>query len=157
MLFGSVAALRSSIVLAPRYAEPLNGLGTLEVERDRPREALPYFERALTLSPGYHEVRLNRAIINGHVAGRNSLRQPSFFDLDVRLLKAFKLGDRRQMELIAEVFNVTRAKNLNFGVDGVGLFGTPAQPVATAGQPLFAPSTARFGGPRQVQLGMRVV
>jgi hypothetical protein len=39
----------------------------------------------------------------------------------------------------------------------VSPFGTAAQPVATAGQPLFAPSTARFGGPRQVQLGMRVV
>jgi lipoprotein NlpI len=50
------------MTLAPRYAEPLNGLGTLEVERDRPRAALPYFERALILAPGYHEVRLNRAI-----------------------------------------------------------------------------------------------
>jgi hypothetical protein len=99
----------------------------------------------------------DRAIIGGRVAGRNSIRQPAFFDLDVRLLKAFRIGDGRQVELIAEVFNVTRAKNLNFGVDGVGLFGTAAQPVATAGQPLFAPSTARFGGPRQVQLGMRVV
>jgi hypothetical protein len=55
------------------------------------------------------------------------------------------------------VFNVTRAKNLNFGPDSVSPFGTLAQPVATAGQPLFAPSTARFGGPRQMQLGMRVV
>jgi len=32
------------------------------VERDRPRAALPYFESALALAPGYHEVRLNRAI-----------------------------------------------------------------------------------------------
>jgi hypothetical protein len=99
----------------------------------------------------------DRAIIDGHVAGRNSYRQPAFFDVDVRLLKAFRLGDGRQVELIAETFNVTRAKNLNMGVDGISLFGTAAQPVATAGQPLFAPSTARFGGPRQVQLGMRVV
>jgi len=99
----------------------------------------------------------DRAIINGHVAGRNSYRQPAFFNLDVRLMKAFRIGDNRQVELIAEMFNVTRAKNLNFGVDSVSLFGTAAQPVATAGQPLFAPSTARFGGPRQVQLGMRVV
>src|SRR4029077_12280401 len=51
-----------SAALAPRYAEPLNGLGTLEVERDRPAAALPYFERALELAPQYHEVRLNRAI-----------------------------------------------------------------------------------------------
>ncbi|MDP9324035.1 MAG: hypothetical protein M3P13_10410, partial [Acidobacteriota bacterium] len=99
----------------------------------------------------------DRAIINGKVAGRNSFRQPNFFDLDVRLVKAFKFGDGREIELIGEVFNVTRAKNLNFGVDAVSPFGTAAQPVATAGLPLFAPSTARFGGPRQVQLGMRVV
>ena len=50
------------MAVAPTYAEPLNGLGTLAVDRDRPREALPYFERALALAPGYHEVRLNRAI-----------------------------------------------------------------------------------------------
>jgi hypothetical protein len=99
----------------------------------------------------------DRAIINGHVAGRNSYRQPAFFNLDVRLMKAFRFGDNREVSLIAETFNLTRAKNLNFGPDSVSLFGTPAQPVATAGQPLFAPSTARFGGPRQVQLGMRVV
>jgi len=37
----------------------------------------------------------------------------------------------------------------------IRVYGTPAAPVATAGQPLFAPSTARFGGPRQIQLGLR--
>jgi hypothetical protein len=99
----------------------------------------------------------DRAIINGHVVGRNSLRQPAFFDLDLRLMKAFRFGASREIELIAEMFNVTRAANLNFGVDGVSPYGTPAQPVASGGQPLFAPSTARFGGPRQVQLGMRLV
>jgi hypothetical protein len=99
----------------------------------------------------------DRAIIDGHVAGRNSYRQPAFFDLDMRLMKAFHVGEGREIELIAEVFNVTRAKNLNFGPDSVSLYGTPAQPVATAGLPLFAPSTARFGGARQLQLGMRVV
>jgi hypothetical protein len=99
----------------------------------------------------------DRAIIDGHVVGRNTFRQPSFFDLDVRLLKAFKFSSGREIELIAECFNVTRASNLNFGPDAVSPSGTPAQPVATALQPLFAPSTARFGGPRQVQLGMRVV
>ncbi len=99
----------------------------------------------------------DRAIINGHIAGRNTFRQPSFFDLDLRLLKAFSFTSGREIELIAEVFNVTRASNLNFGPDSVSLYGTPAQPVATAGQPLFAPSTARVGGPRQVQLGLRIV
>jgi hypothetical protein len=99
----------------------------------------------------------DRAIVDGHVVGRNTFRQPAFFDLDVRLMKAVHFGNGREIEVIAETFNVTRARNLYFGPDAVSTFGTPAQPVATAGQPLFAPSTARFGGPRQLQLGMRVV
>jgi len=99
----------------------------------------------------------DRAIVNGHVVGRNSSRQPSFFDVDLRLLKALHVGEAREIDLIAEAFNVTRARNLTFGPDAVSAFGTPAQPVASAGQALFAPSTARFGGPRQVQLGIRLV
>jgi len=43
-----------------------------------------------------------------------------------------------------------------FGNDSISVFGTLASPVATAGQALFAPSTARFGGPCQVQLGAKV-
>ena len=99
----------------------------------------------------------DRAIVDGQVVGRNMFRQPAFFDLDLRLMKGFRFGAAREIELIAEMFNVTRARNLSFGPDGVSPSGTPAQPVATAGLPLFAPSTARFGGPRQVQLGLRLV
>jgi arylsulfatase A-like enzyme/Flp pilus assembly protein TadD len=58
----SEQAYQRSAALAPHYAEPLNGLGALAVERDKPLAALPYFERALALSPDSHEVRLNRAI-----------------------------------------------------------------------------------------------
>ncbi|HEU5238118.1 MAG TPA: hypothetical protein VFU37_13360, partial [Pyrinomonadaceae bacterium] len=101
----------------------------------------------------------DRAIINGHVAGRNSFRQPYFFNLDLRLLKAFRVGETRQLAFSIEVFNVTRNGNKNFANDAISVYGTPlangAPSVPTAGQPLFAPSTARFGGPRQVQLGAR--
>jgi hypothetical protein len=96
----------------------------------------------------------DRAIINGRVVARNSLRQPRFFDLDLSLVKAFESGGRR-VELMVLVFNATRATNKHFGSDSISVYGTLAAPVATAGQPLFAPSTARFGGPRQVQLGVR--
>ena len=97
----------------------------------------------------------DRAIINGRVAGRNSMRQPAFFDLDLRLMKTLGMGPRGRVDLIVEAFNVTRASNRNFANDSISVYGTPASPVATAGQPLFAPSTARFGGPRQIQLGIR--
>ena len=54
--------------------------------------------------------------------------------------------------------------SLRYGIAGAGIsqldpntinFAGQA-PVATAGQPLFAPTTARYGGPRQLQLGARV-
>jgi hypothetical protein len=96
----------------------------------------------------------DRAIIDGQVSARNAFRQPSFFNLDLRLVKGFTLGKSGRLDLIAELFNATRASNKNFGNDAISAFGTPQAPVATAGQPLFAPSTARYGGPRQVQLGV---
>jgi hypothetical protein len=97
----------------------------------------------------------DRAIIDGRVSARNEFRQPAFFNLDVRLQKGF-VWSRRRVDVTVEVFNVTRASNKHFGNDAISVFGTPASPVATAGQPLFAPSTARFGGPRQLQLGVRM-
>jgi hypothetical protein len=97
----------------------------------------------------------DRAIIDGHVSARNAFRQPSFFDLDLRVVKAIRVGKSNRIDLIAELFNTTGAANKNFGADAVSNFGTPQAPVATAGQPLFAPTTARYGGPRQLQLGAR--
>jgi hypothetical protein len=103
----------------------------------------------------------DRAIINGRVASRNSFRQPSFFNLDLRLLKAFRLGETRRLDLSFEAFNVTRNGNKNFANDAISVYGVPladgSPSVPTAGQALFAPSTARFGGPRQLQLGLRLV
>jgi hypothetical protein len=101
----------------------------------------------------------DRAIVGGQVVGRNTFRQPKFFNLDLRLLKGFRFGETMRLDLSAEVFNVTRASNKNFGNDAVSFFGpplpdgSPSDP--NAGVPLFAPSTARFGGPRQLQLGVR--
>lgn len=97
----------------------------------------------------------DRAIINGHVAGRNSMRGNPFFDLDMRILKVFRLRERARLETFAEFFNVTHNSNRYYGPDAISLYGTPAAPSPTAGQALFAPLTTRFGGPRQVQLGAR--
>ena len=108
----------------------------------------------------------DRAVIGGRVAGRNSLRQPNFFSLDLRLLKSFRLGETRRLAFTAEFFNVTRASNKNFGVDSVSIFGNtgnslpvvaPPTSFPLPGDPFTAPSTARFGGPRQLQLGARLV
>ena len=99
----------------------------------------------------------DRAIINGHVVDRNSYREDSFFNLDLRFVKSLPLTEGSRLDLVAEAFNVTKARNKNFGVDSFSSFGTPESPVTTAGQPLFAPGPGQFGGPRQLQLGVRFI
>ena len=130
------------------------------------RSGLPYTAIAGDDIQGDGNADNDRAIINGRIAGRNTFRQPNFFNLDFRLLKEFSLGERSRLAFTAEFFNVTRAANKNFGVDGVSVFGNTgnslpvvAVPVSfpLPDQPYSAPSSARFGGPRQLQLGMRLV
>lgn len=100
----------------------------------------------------------DRALLNGVVAGRNSLRQPGFFSLDLRFVKDITLrGEGHHLDLFMDIFNLTAAANRNFGAEAISVFGTPASPVFSAGQPLFAPATTRFGGPRQVQFTARLV
>ncbi len=114
-----------------------------------------------------------RVVLNGVIAGRNSQRAPKFVSLDMRLLKAFRFGETKKLELSGEVFNLTRNTNKAFGVDSINNFCTstaalndtanpraitcPAGffPNILAGVPTSAPSTARYGGARQVQVGAR--
>lgn len=103
----------------------------------------------------------DRALLNGLsslIAPRNSLRQPAFSDLDLRLVKDFTLkGEGHHLDLFMDVFNLAGAGNRRFGLDAVDFYGDPSHPVFSAGQPLFAPGVARFGGPRTFQLTARLV
>lgn len=130
------------------------------------RSGLPYTAVAGDDIQGDGNADNDRAVINGRVVERNSFRQPNFFNLDLRLLKEFSLGEARRLAFTAELFNVTRAANKNFGVDGVSVFGNTGNSLPTLapptsfplpGEPFSAPSTARFGGPRQLQLGLRLI
>jgi len=99
----------------------------------------------------------DRAIINGLVVPRNIYRQPSFFDLDIRFVKDITLrGEGHHLDLFLDIFNLTNASNQNFGPEAVSLFGTPAMPTYSAGQPLFAPNTNQLGSVRQVQFTARI-
>ena len=114
-----------------------------------------------------------RVILNGVISGRNSQRAPKFVSLDMRLLKAFRFGETKRIDLSAEVFNLTRNTNKGYGADSISDFCTSSSaladtanprgitcpagffPFIRAGEPTSAPSTARYGGARQVQLGAR--
>ena len=66
-----------------------------------------------------------------------------------------------------EGFNLTRSTNKTFNGDGETTFGAATATVNpitglpfannTALIPTFAPGTDRFGGPRQAQMGVRLV
>ena len=116
-----------------------------------------------------------RAVVGGVVSQRFGFRQPKFFNLDIRLLKGFKFGERKRLDFSAEAFNVTRTTNKGFGADslanfctGIAALADTTNPLAIscptgffpnirAQQPTTAPSTARFGGARQLQLGVRFI
>jgi hypothetical protein len=108
----------------------------------------------------------DRPIVNGHVVPRDYLRQPGFFDWDMRLIKSFRLGDRARLDFSIEGFNITRSSNKRFNGDGeTPNFGTAQAAVNprtgfnysgnNAGIPTTATGTDFFGGARQAQLGAR--
>jgi hypothetical protein len=100
----------------------------------------------------------DRAILDNTVAARNSLRQPGFTDLDLRIVKDFTLkGTGHHLDLFMDIFNIAGTGNRDFGPEGVSLYGTAASPVFTAGQALFAPNVTRLGGPREIQFTARLV
>jgi hypothetical protein len=100
----------------------------------------------------------DRALIDGITAARNSMRQPAFSNLDLRLVKDFTLkGQGHHLDLFMDVFNLIGSTNLDFGADAVSLYGNAASPVASAGQALFAPDATRIGGARAVQFTARLV
>ncbi len=100
----------------------------------------------------------DRAVIGGVTAGRDSLRQPAFSDVDLRVVKDFTLkGVGRHLDLFMDVFNLIGTGNRNFGPDSISLFGNTASPVASAGQALFAPNGTMLGGPREFQFTARLV
>lgn len=100
----------------------------------------------------------DRAVIDGAIAARNSLRQPGFSDLDIRIVKDITLkGEGHHLDLFMDVFNVANSSNLNFGPAGVSFYGNSAYPVFSAGEALFAPNVAHLGGPREIQFTARLV
>ena len=99
--------------------------------------------------------------------GRNTALGPNYYDFDMRLTKAFKMGERAQLQFIAEGFNILNRTNFAsannevptvngftpFAADSSGRSINPA--VANPGGAPFAFTSAL--PKRQLQLGARVV
>ena len=79
--------------------------------------------------------------------GRNTGRGFDFASLDLRLIRRFKLTERGDIQLLAEVFNVLNRSNLGVPINTFGSGVTP--------RPNFGQPTQAFD-PRQFQFGVRV-
>lgn len=102
--------------------------------------------------------------------GRNTYRYPATWKMDMRLARRINLGQMRQLEILAESFNllnhqnVTELEAVGYTIQSGGIDGAPptltflsgTRPNSTPfGQPLNVNST-NFYRERQIQLGLRL-
>ena len=107
--------------------------------------------------------------------GRNTFRYPDTWKADLRLGKKFDLGEMRQLEVLAETFNlfnhqnVTEIETTGYTIDsgsstspptlnfltGLKTSSTTGLPIPAFGQPLNINGTD-FYRERQIQLGLRM-
>jgi hypothetical protein len=91
-----------------------------------------------------------RPIVNGEFIERNSGTGADFFTLNLRLARVFRLGDRLEVEGLAEGFNLTNRVNVVAYNTTFGSGAYPTNPSSSFGQ------ITAVGEPRSFQLGMRV-
>jgi hypothetical protein len=91
------------------------------------------------------------------LAGRNTGKGPDFWTVDLRVTRRLPLGERRQLELMGEAFNVLNRLNFRSVNNTVGNI---APPFDLSGRRDLGPSqplgfTSAFD-PRRIQLGVRL-
>jgi Tfp pilus assembly protein PilF len=102
-LDGAERAYRTAHEVDTRAIDALNGLGAVLVQRGRPAEAVPWFERALAIDASFVAGRLNLGIAlqeSGETARaaeqyREVLRAPSRFARERQAAAALLRGLRR--------------------------------------------------------------
>jgi hypothetical protein len=89
--------------------------------------------------------------------GRNVIRLPGIYQLNMALRRQFKLGERLNLQLKAEAFNALNhplfGGYINNVIDG-NLLGTPTSMLSSAMGGLN--SLYQIGGPRSIQLSARL-
>ncbi len=90
-----------------------------------------------------------RPIVNGAFIDRNAGIGSDFFNVSARLSRAFRLGNRVELEGVAEVFNLTNAENPVTRNTNFGTGAYPTNPLPTFGQ------ITAVGEPRSMQFGIR--
>jgi len=82
------------------------------------------------------------------IAKFDSLRGDPFFELDTRLTKSFKFGEQRELQIIAQAFNLTNRANYGNDFDSTitsPTFGRPANFIAPSSTTIPRSLTGEFG------------
>ncbi len=105
--------------------------------------------------------------------GRNSLRGFPMFQMDLSLRRSFKLGEKLNLTLTAEAFNILNHPNFGnletfffgdpefddqyFGVSNQMLNQSMSNPYGGTGQPVAGLNPVyQIGGPRSIQLAVKI-
>jgi tetratricopeptide (TPR) repeat protein len=67
-IVGSLEQFQAAVDADPQNADALNNLGQMLVRSGRPREAMPYFDRAVQIAGGVWAYHFNRARAHGQLA-----------------------------------------------------------------------------------------
>jgi hypothetical protein len=79
---------------------------------------------------------------------RNAVRRPSTFNNDLAFFKNIRLGERRQIQLRWEIYNIFNRANFS-DIDASMTFGIQAVPKAdgSPGTAIISQTNTRFGAP----------
>ena len=113
--------------------------------------AQAYSAAPLNITSGVTTIQgtAGRPIVNGEFIPRNSGEGNAFFTLGLRVNRTFRLGDRVDLEALAEVFNLTNRVNVLTRNTNFGAGAYPTNP-----SPTFMQITS-VGEPRAIQFGVR--
>jgi hypothetical protein len=111
-----------------------------------------YSATPLNITSGVTTVQgsAGRPIVDGQFIARNSGEGTPFFNLNARISRNLHLGDRWQLELLAEGFNLTNRANVVTRNANFGAGPYPANPAPTYNQ------ITAVGDPRSFQFGGRI-
>ncbi len=140
------------VVLNGVWDTPLWGIGLAGAFRFA--TGSPYTPRANSDLNNDGESGTDRPTVNGVHLGRNSERQPDFWELNLRLSKQFGLGPG-EIAVFAECFNCTDRETRFVSNNNQIIGAPPSTPTAPFPRPTFGVEDDFVRNPRTFQLGLR--
>lgn len=147
----------ATLLNAPGNTQTANVAGPLTILNGGPRSSCPKVNGQYNLACSYFDPNGFAAVTTAGVfgnAGRNILRGPRYFNLDMSLMRNFKITERLTFQFEAEAFGVTNTphfNNPNANISGAN-FGAITSTLVTTNA-----SLGGTGGQRQWWFGGKIL